>query len=624
MNKPDVKIFVVCHRDCYVPDLPFLKPIQVGTALSSTLLPNMLHDNEGDNISEKNKQYCELTAQYWAWKNIEADYYGFFHYRRYFSFNKKQLPEDGWGNVILDTLNAESMQKLSLDTEPLDQLINDYEVITVKKRNINKQRNKQKVKRKTNYEEYGVSEVQHIDDLDKALNILYKKYPEFKKSAEKYLNDTYAYECNMFIMKKDIYFRYCEWLFNILFELEKELDLTYYNSEENRVIGFIAERLFGIYYTYLRDVEKTNTCELQKALIKNTDPYVQINKIEEKYIPIVLAANNKFVPYLATMMESLMENSDKERYYDLIILHRDISKDNQDKIFKQTSKYNNYSVRFANVKQYFDDKDLFVDQHLSLETYYRLAIQDLMPDYDKILYLDSDLIVNDDISKLYDLNIEDSIIAAAKDIDVIGQIKTNPEEKKYIRAELELNDPFAYFQAGVLIINLSQLRKQASVKRLLRIAQSKRWKCHDQDVLNHVCKEKVYYLPQRWNVLMNWKNNHDERMNLLKKTPMQLYEEYSEARKAPAIVHYAGYQKPWNEPGCDMAEYFWKYARETYYYEEIIVRLTEKRRENDQGDRTYKSKSFQLVTGGIQCIRDHGVIYTIKYLPKRLSRDKKK
>ena len=96
---PDIKIYVVCHKPSYVPKNPYLYPIQVGTALSGKKLDGMLHDNDGDNISDKNKTYCELTAQYWAWKNDEADYYGFFHYRRYFAFDPSITRDDGWGNI---------------------------------------------------------------------------------------------------------------------------------------------------------------------------------------------------------------------------------------------------------------------------------------------------------------------------------------------------------------------------------------------------------------------------------------------------------------------------------------------------------------------------------------------
>ena len=80
-KQPDIRIFIACHKPTYVPENPIFYPVQVGTALMEKRLEHMAYrDNEGDNISGKNPDYCELTAQYWAWKNIDCDYYGFFHY----------------------------------------------------------------------------------------------------------------------------------------------------------------------------------------------------------------------------------------------------------------------------------------------------------------------------------------------------------------------------------------------------------------------------------------------------------------------------------------------------------------------------------------------------------------
>ena len=95
-KEPKIKIYVSCHKESYIPENKLLYPIQVGTAIAEKKLEGMLYDNEGDNISAKNKQYCELTSQYWVWKNDrEADYYGFFHYRRYFNFGLREIEEDG-------------------------------------------------------------------------------------------------------------------------------------------------------------------------------------------------------------------------------------------------------------------------------------------------------------------------------------------------------------------------------------------------------------------------------------------------------------------------------------------------------------------------------------------------
>ena len=99
-KQADIRILIACHKPTYVPENPLFYPIQVGTALTDRRLEGMTyHDNEGDNISEKNPDYCELTAQYWAWKHLDCDYYGFFHYRRYLTF-RNLSPVTAKGKII--------------------------------------------------------------------------------------------------------------------------------------------------------------------------------------------------------------------------------------------------------------------------------------------------------------------------------------------------------------------------------------------------------------------------------------------------------------------------------------------------------------------------------------------
>lgn len=201
---PDIKIFVVCHKPSYVPKNPYLYPIQVGTALASNKLLGMLHDDEGDNISNKNKTYCELTAQYWAWKNMEADYYGFFHYRRYFSFDPDANKEDMWGNIVYEKISEEAIREMKLNPEEMKELITKYDVISVKGRKYPEQEEKINI-----YEEYGKAVFQHREDLDKTLKVLINKYPKFSETVKEYMKSDVAHECNMFIMKKEIYKQYC-------------------------------------------------------------------------------------------------------------------------------------------------------------------------------------------------------------------------------------------------------------------------------------------------------------------------------------------------------------------------------------------------------------------------------
>ena len=130
-NKLD--IYIVCHKEAYIPDIGCFKPIQVGAALTSRRLSGMQPDNEGDNISEKNKSFCELTAQYWAWKNSSSDYVGFFHYRRYFSFDTStEYEEDGWGNIAVGRIGEAELKRFGLSTERIETFTGKYDIITVK------------------------------------------------------------------------------------------------------------------------------------------------------------------------------------------------------------------------------------------------------------------------------------------------------------------------------------------------------------------------------------------------------------------------------------------------------------------------------------------------------------
>ena len=205
-----------------------------------------------------------------------------------------------------------------------------------------------------------------------------------------------------------------------------------------------------------------------------------------------------------------------------------------------------------------------------------------MPDYHKIIYIDCDLVVNEDLAELYQFDLHGNVIGAAWDIDVAGLRKTNRNEwQQYASNVLGLDEKDRYFQAGVLIIDLDALRKITDAKALVQMAVTHQYRCHDQDVLNIVCKNKVEYLPQKWNVLMNWVGDNGAcRMNLMRRAPHDLYFEYLEARKQPYIVHYAGYQKPWHVVDCDLSDYFWSYAKESLFYPWLIDHLEPSRKDN--------------------------------------------
>ena len=227
----DIKLFVCCHKQAEVPKYPLLYPIQVGAELSEARFPGFFYDDTGENISEKNRSYCELTAQYWAWKNIQADYYGFFHYRRYlYSDAKAKRPY-----LIRGAPSIELLESLSFSS--LEELIPQYDLILPKGENMYL----------SVWEHYARAPHHHGRDLEVAVQILLKAHPEYRGAAEQYLSGSGCYFGNIFIARREIFHDYCSWLFPILSEFDRLPDTSGYSAQEQRVDGYLAERLLGIY-----------------------------------------------------------------------------------------------------------------------------------------------------------------------------------------------------------------------------------------------------------------------------------------------------------------------------------------------------------------------------------------
>lgn len=187
--KPRIQIFVACHKPTYVLDNRLLVPIQVGTASTEARYERMEYDNNGDNISAKNSQYCELTAQYWAWKNTENDYYGFFHYRRYMSFaniypvcanGDLKGRKKGFPYIEIDDIR-DDLTKFKLDADYMEKQIGQYDLITILREKIDT----------TAYKQF--CQYHKAADLEWVLDILKRFYPQYNAAAQKYMNSKEVY-----------------------------------------------------------------------------------------------------------------------------------------------------------------------------------------------------------------------------------------------------------------------------------------------------------------------------------------------------------------------------------------------------------------------------------------------
>ena len=143
---------------------------------------------------------------------------------------------------------------------------------------------------------------------------------------------------------------------------------------------------------------------------------------------------------------------------------------------------------------------------------------------------------------------------------------------EYARSVLKMHDPYSYFQAGVLVLNTKAMREQYTIEEWLAYASNPEYIYNDQDVLNAHCEGKVVFLDWNWNVM------HDcggRVANVFSYAPNDAYDAYMDSRNHPKIIHYAGYEKPWVNPDCDFASIYWRYARETPFYERLLKKVAE-------------------------------------------------
>lgn len=209
----DIKIFVVTHKD--VENLPSDRTV-IGVGGNRNLKCADVFDNTGDNIESKNSSFCELTALYWIWKNDNTPVVGLEHYRRFFS-------------------NGNIFRAKPLDSGQLLKKLKGCDIIVPKKSNL----------KMTVYARYKRGHV--IEDMDICREIIKTDYPEYEADFDFIMNERKIFMTNMFVANKEIIDGYCEWLFHILFEAEKRVNLAGRNDYQSRAFGFLSERLFNVW-----------------------------------------------------------------------------------------------------------------------------------------------------------------------------------------------------------------------------------------------------------------------------------------------------------------------------------------------------------------------------------------
>lgn len=297
---------------------------------------------------------------------------------------------------------------------------------------------------------------------------------------------------------------------------------------------------------------------------------IKINKAYEKdSINIVFGTNNKYAKYLTVALQSLIENTSKTRLYDIIILETDVTDDSKKIIESLVDNYENISIRFVNTNSIYEElnqEKLFCHIYFSKEMYLRLFIPEVLADYDKAIYLDCDTIVQKDIADLYDIDLESNYVAAVKDYNTIVNLKHHEKVNYYYNQVLKLHNMENYFNSGVLLMNLPELRRIDLIKQTLSLLDIHQELLYpDQDLLNIICLNKVKIISNGWNFVTSINAVLVQDNYFI---PLAI--EWSKGLENQRIIHFISEHKPWNTPEMAYADVWWAVAKRTPIYQTLL------------------------------------------------------
>ena len=283
-------------------------------------------------------------------------------------------------------------------------------------------------------------------------------------------------------------------------------------------------------------------------------------------VNICFAIDDNYAMYLKVALRSLLHNRNREFGYHVLILHTDVTKEHQDEIVKVAEKEEGVEVVFVDVTKEASLVHCDINSYMSIATTYRLLLlSDMFSHYEKILYLDSDLVVEGDISELFFCQMNDFPVAAVEEtgfrqmsyakkaVFINGSLPYNVDN--YRTEALKMKHPERYFNAGVVLFDLKKCRECVTFEDVLNVVRSKNYFYNDQDILNILFDGQVCLLDYSW----NYQNNVEA---FLARRPELYGPMYSDVkREFPNVIHYVSSYKPWKDQVV-LGEHYHKYEDE--------------------------------------------------------------
>ena len=265
-------------------------------------------------------------------------------------------------------------------------------------------------------------------------------------------------------------------------------------------------------------------------------------------IPIFFTIDDSYAPFLAVALNSAIKNSDPQRNYKAIVLYQYLGADNISRL--QALQTENFKIELMPIRANMEALDDRMSNRLrcdyfTLTIYFRLFIPSMFPQYDKGIYIDSDVVLTDDIAKLFDIDIGENYIGACNDLSIADI----PPLVAYTEKAVGVNAK-EYINSGVLLMNLKKMRDDDLEGHFLSLLNKYHFDsiAPDQDYLNAMCNGKIYYLEEKWDTMPN------DAKPMLTET---------------SLIHYNLFSKPWCYDGIQYEEQFWNYAQDCGFIDEI-------------------------------------------------------
>ena len=575
-----IKIAVACHKPSKLPNNALFMPVQVNSINASKRM-NMAHDDEGDNISYKNPNYCELTAQYWEWKNVEADYYGLCHYRRFLCFH---VPQDAKRNarnhIEAEAIDDINLKRFGLENEDeMRSVIEQNDVIVGEYEKISKlftPRGNQL----TAYKHWTAHDRALIrtKDLERMLELLDQVAPEVGADAREFLNKDQFTGFNCFVLRKDLFNELCKIEFKVLELLEKDVDLTYYCTQLSRIYGFMGEIISSSYIYHLEKSGHYRVKHVPLLYFNYTDEPVALKPVENA-IPVVFCYDHYRPALFGVIWESFLNHMNGSVKYDVIIAWKYADKDTKNAISKMAADYENIKVRFLDtnleakkINEHYKPKRTDGKELLGW-----MPILPFLPyvlnEYSAALVFTKDILFCDAPDELWREELDDSkVLGCALDSLMLARVNDIYPETEYNYLKKQVKNPYEFFSIASMKMNMEAYRKSYTQYEIAKKCWNNEYQLrNDEEVINVLFEGRIQKMNQKWNT---WFESNGYLKYQLPYMPLNNQKEQTEARKHPAVISYQP-DDPWGMETNIVTQLFWSVSRETPFYELYLGYRTE-------------------------------------------------